>query len=158
MKNRKQTENSPVAALSGGLAGACALTLLHETVRRLHPDAPRMDLLGMQAIAKVMRKAGAEPPAEDKLFGWTMAGDIVSNALYYSIIGAGKNTWLNGSVLGLAAGIGGVTLPGPLGLDEAPSNRTPQTKAMTVAWYLVGGLVAAAAIQGINKLLQDKNE
>ena len=32
-----------------------------------------------------------------------------------------------------------------MGLGEAPSNRTPQTKLMTVAWYLVGGLAAAGA-------------
>ena len=33
-------------ALASGVAGACALTLLHEGVRRAVPDAPRMDVLG----------------------------------------------------------------------------------------------------------------
>ena len=28
-------------ALGGGVAGACALTLLHEITRRVVPDAPR---------------------------------------------------------------------------------------------------------------------
>jgi hypothetical protein len=49
--------------------------------------------------------------------------------------------------LGLAAGLGAVFLPGPLGLGSAPSNRTTQTQAMTVGWYLLGGLAAGLAYQ-----------
>jgi hypothetical protein len=30
-----------------------------------------------------------------------------------------------------------------MGLGKAPSNRTRQTQLMTVAWYTIGGLVAA---------------
>ena len=67
-----------------------------------------MDLLGMRVIAKTMRAANAEPPVEEKLFGITLAGDIISNALYYSLAGCDKNAWLRGSLLGLAGGIGGV--------------------------------------------------
>jgi hypothetical protein len=157
-KNKRKTRNGTTGknvlkSLAGGLAGACALTLVHETMRRLNPDAPRMDLLGMRAIAKTMRAANAEPPAEEKLFGITMAGDIAANALYYSLAGCDKNAWLRGTLLGLAGGIGGVALPGPLGLGTAPSGRTPQTKVMTVAWYLLGGLAAAAAARGMDKLL-----
>ena len=106
-----------------------------------------MDVLGMRTLSKTMRATGHEPPAEDKLFGWTMLGDIVSNALYYSLTGTGKGVWLKGPALGLAAGVGGVMLPGPLGLGEGPSNRTTQTKVMTVAWYLLGGIATAAATQ-----------
>ena len=40
--------------------------------------------------------------------------------------------------------LGAVFLPGPLGLGTKPSARTPQTAAMTVAWYAIGGLVAGA--------------
>ncbi|KAA9331995.1 hypothetical protein [Adhaeribacter soli] len=158
MRNKKQEQNhnSLWMALAGGLAGACALTLVHETVRRLNPDAPRMDVLGMRALAKTIRAAGHEPPAEDKLFGWTMLGDIVSNALYYSLTGTGKGVWLKGPALGLAAGVGGVMLPGPLGLGEGPSNRTTQTKVMTVAWYLLGGIAAAAATHCLTSLADRK--
>ncbi|WP_317172766.1 hypothetical protein [Hymenobacter sp. HDW8] len=80
-----------------------------------------------------------------------MAGDLLSNGLYYSLVGTGKNAWQRGLVLGLAAGIGGVVLPGPMGLGEAPSNRTPQTKLMTVAWYLIGGLAAAGVARATRK-------
>jgi hypothetical protein len=151
MENENKTSQKLLLSLAAGVVGATVLTLIHESVRRLNPDAPRMDVLGMRAIAKGMKSIGAEPPAEDKLFGITMAGDLLGNALYYSLTGAGKGVWLRGGMLGLAAGIGGVALPGPMGLGDAPSGRTPQTKAMTVAWYLAGGLAAAAASKLLKK-------
>ena len=135
--------------LSGlsGLVGACALTLIHETARRTIPNAPRMDVLGMRALAKTLRKADVEPPKGEDLFNLTMVGDIVSNAAYYSAVGLGKpeGALVRGTLLGLAAGVGAVFLPGPLGLGSAPSSRTNATKAITVGWYTAGGIVAAIA-------------
>ncbi|WP_241739275.1 hypothetical protein [Pontibacter beigongshangensis] len=138
----KETDNM-LRALAGGLAGACFVTVVHETVRRIVPDAPRMDVLGMRAISKTMKKAGAEPPANDELHTWALVGDIVSNSLYYSLAGTGPSAWWRGAILGASAGIGAVVLPGPLGLGEAPSNRTNQTKVMAFGLYMLGGLVAA---------------
>lgn len=48
-------------ALIAGMAGATTTTLLHELTRRLSPAAPRIDLLGMQALAHAVRGAGAVP-------------------------------------------------------------------------------------------------
>ncbi|QJX47105.1 hypothetical protein HMJ29_09225 [Hymenobacter taeanensis] len=139
----KQT-SSLLQALGSGLAGALVLNILHETVRHIRPDdAPRMDVLGKRGLRKLLRKADAPQPDEDTAYGLTMLGDLVSNGLYYSFVSTGRGVWLRGVALGLAAGVGGVVLPGPMGLGEAPSNRTPQTKAMTVAWYLIGGLATA---------------
>ncbi|MCA8832226.1 hypothetical protein [Hymenobacter pini] len=132
-------------ALISGFAGAVVLNVLHETVRRVRPaDAPRMDLLGERGLRKLLNKADAPQLDHATAYALTLAGDILSNGLYYSLVGAGSGVWWRGISLGLAAGIGGVFLPGPMGLGTAPSNRTPQTKAMTVAWYLVGGVVAAS--------------
>ena len=138
-----------LSALGGGATGAAALTLLHETVKRINPNAPRMDLLGMYALSKTLRNMRMKTPHQKQLFLWTMAGDLLANSIYYMLIGAGgrKNIWAKAISLGLVAGLGGVLLPKHLGLNDAPSNRTPQTKLMTVAWYLVGALVAAAAIK-----------
>jgi hypothetical protein len=133
-----------INALASGLAGACVLTLTHETVRRLVPDAPRMDVLGMRAIAQTMEGAGKEPPAEDTLHTWALIGDIISNTLYYSLAGTGKQAWLRGGLLGAGAGVGAIMLPGPLGLGKKPSGRTTKTKAMTFGLYLLGGLTTAA--------------
>lgn len=131
-------------ALVSGLAGAVALTIAHETLRRLVPEAPRMDVLGMRAISKTMKMAGGQPPEGSALRAWAMVADVVSNSLYYSLAGVGKDTCLNGSLLGASAGAGAVLLPGPMGLGSDPSNRTNTTRALTVGLYLLGGVVAGA--------------
>jgi hypothetical protein len=139
-------------SLAAGFAGAVALNILHETVRRLRPqDAPRMDVLGERGLRKILRLADLLQPSEGKAYTATMLGDILTNGLYYTVVGSGKHSVQRGLALGVAAGVGGVLLPGPMGLGEAPSNRTPQTKAMTVAWYTVGGLVAGAVAQALRK-------
>lgn len=133
-------------ALFSGLVGACALTLLHETARRFVEDAPRLDILGERAIAEPLLLAGFDPPQGDKLYWTSLAGDIISNSLYYSLIGLGaqKNAYRNAAVLGVAAGVGSVILPEHLGLGSDPTGGTKQTGVMTVAWYLTGSLAAAA--------------
>ena len=139
-------------SLAAGFAGAVALTALHEVARRLRPqDAPRMDVLGERGLRKILNLADLPQPSEGKAYTVTMLGDILSNGLYYTVVGSGKHSVQRGLALGVAAGIGGVVLPGPMGLGEGPSNRTPQTKAMTVAWYTVGGLVAGAVAQALRE-------
>ena len=138
-------------SLAAGSVGALALTALHETVRRLRPcDAPRLDLLGERGLRKLLAKAGAAQPDESKAYVLTVTGDVVSNALYYSLVGSGRHSLRRG-LLGVAAGVGDVVLPGPLGLGKGPSNRTPQTQAMTVAWCTVGGAVAGAVAAALHK-------
>ncbi len=146
--------------LAGGLAGAATVTLLHESIRRVVPQAPRMDRLGMQAISKGLKKAGIKVPEEKALFTVAMAGDLVSNALYYSAAGIGseKNIWLRGSLLGLAAGVGAVLLPEPLGLNKRHSNKTVATQVMTIGLYVTGALVTTAVIKLLNRKKQVKNK
>jgi len=139
-------------ALGSGLAGALALNVLHETVRQFVPNAPRADVLGMRSIQKGYRKAGEQPPTGNALYSQAMLGDVISNALYYSLAGlSDKQPVVAGGVLGLLAGVGAVTLPGPMGLGEAPTNRTSATVAMTVGWYLFGGLVTGVVLDRWNK-------
>jgi hypothetical protein len=113
-----------------------------------------MDVLGMRAIARSMEALGQEPPPACRLHDLALVGDIVANSLYYSLVGVGRpeGAWLRGTLLGLAAGVGAVVLPRSLGLGAAPSKRTAATQAMTVGWYLFGGLAAAAA----GRLLADE--
>jgi hypothetical protein len=69
----------------GGFAGACTLTLLNESVKKLDKDAPRMDLLGMNAVARLMKGNNILTQTAGKLFPVALAGDLVSNSLYYSL-------------------------------------------------------------------------
>jgi len=143
----------PIAAMGGGVAGAAAVTLIHESVRRIVPKAPRMDLLGMNAISKGLNAVGIKTPTDTKLFALALTGDLLSNAIYYSLAGIGneKNLLVRSSLFGLAAGIGAVVLPGPLGLQEKYSNRTTSTRLMTVGLYVAGALVTTAVIKVLAK-------
>lgn len=153
LSNTKNKTMKGSTAVAGGLSGAAVLTIIHETVRRLHPDAPRMDLLGMQALAKALRKMGKNPPPRNELYGWTLAGDVVGNAIFYGFAAAGrrKNVLVRGLLLGVGAGLGAVLLPRPLGLNEKYSNRTAQTKVATMGLYIIGGLVASVVMKVVDK-------
>jgi hypothetical protein len=134
----------------GGLAGAVALTLLNETVKKFSPNAPRLDLLGENAVAKLMKGNSFIPQVVQQYF--PLAGDLVSNSLFYGMA-RGKNssnTLVRGALLGLAAGVGAVVLPKEIGLPERHTNKTTETKLMTLGWYVVGGLVAALVINALD--------
>ena len=117
------------------------MAVLHETVRRVRSGAARMDTLGRRAIAKGLEAAGLETPPEDQLQAVALGGDIVANTLYYSLACLGKPSLARGA----AAGLGALVLAPLMGLGSRPGSRTPQTAAMTVAWYTAGGLAASAA-------------
>lgn len=136
-------------ALAAGFAGASTLTALHQALRLVDDRAPRADILGMRALAQTIEAAGGTPPDGARLYGLTLAGDLVSNALYYSLTGTGRDAWWRGALLGLSAGIGAVVLPPRLGLGSAPTNRTTATQLETVALYLAGGLVTAAVARAL---------
>jgi hypothetical protein len=133
-------------ALLPGALGAVTTNILHEIVRRNVPNAPRVDLLGMQALAKVIA-ARAKPPTGTTLYALTLAGDLSSNTVYFSVAGYVPRRYAlpAGFAIGVLAGVGAVTLPGPLGLSEEPTARTPLTQALTVALYAAGGLAAGIA-------------
>jgi hypothetical protein len=134
-------------ALGPGLVGAAALTLVHESARRVLKHPPRMDVLGMRSLDRGIRFFGGKPAKGRTLHRQTLVGDLVSNSLFYSLVAMGrpKRPYLRGAVLGLLAGLGAVVLPPRLGLGRAPSQARPSTSLLTVAWYTLGGLAAARA-------------
>ncbi|RYY61339.1 MAG: hypothetical protein EOO05_06770 [Chitinophagaceae bacterium] len=139
--------------LLGGLAGAVALNILHETMKKLQPDAPHIDEVGEEATAKAIEWTGHDAPEGNTLTGVTLAADLASNAFFYSMIGQGKESNLvpRGAVYGLAVGLGtlGIASSGPV--DDTPITKTTATKMMTVAWYVFGGVVAGWMIGGLRK-------
>ncbi len=140
-------------AMEGGITGATTLTILHEIVRKLDKDAPRLDEIGKEALGKLFKKLNLDVPDDDKMRVLATGAELISNGLFYSLAGAaGKNNvYLRGIFLGLTAGIAAVALPGKLGLDESASNRTDKTKILTVAWYMIGGVVAAAVTERLEE-------
>ncbi|TDQ11361.1 hypothetical protein [Pedobacter metabolipauper] len=144
---------SKLKNLVAGLAGAIALNILHETLRHKKDDVPRIDLLGEDALQKVLRHFSVSIGNKDDLYKATLAGDVIGNAFYYSLIGTGGAgyIWPKALVLGIGAGIGAVTLPEPLGLDDEPVTKTDQVKVLTVGYYVFGALVTATVLKLLSR-------
>ena len=122
------------------MAGAAALTAVHQLARAVTDNAPRMDVVGMRALARGINAAGGEASQTHRgLYGATLAGDLISNSAYYSL----ATTYTRGTVMGILAGIGALVLPQRMGLGEPPHSELLSNKIMTVAWYTLGGLAAA---------------
>ena len=130
----------------GGLAGAVTLTAVHETVRQFLPEAPRVDLTGIRALRQILNKADLPIPGLTEQRQLALGGDLISNATYYSLAGT---SYTRGILLGLAAGIGGVYLPGKMGLGDAPTNRSTTTQLLTIGYYTLGGIVSAAVTRAL---------
>lgn len=139
------------ANLIGGLAGAATVTALNESIRQFFPKAPQLQLLGIRAIRSLYQKTDElDTPDRSTQYDMAMGGDLMANGSYYAMAGS---SYTRGTLLGLAAGLGGLYLPGPMGLGEAPTNRTTTTQLMTVGYYLAGGLVAVAVNRLVKKQL-----
>jgi hypothetical protein len=144
---------SKVQNLLAGLGGAIALNILHESLKKKDKDMPRIDLLGEEALQKTLQHFGGGIDDDNKLYAATLAGDVISNSLYYSMIGKGdpQYVWARAVAYGVAGGVGAITLPKPMGLDEGPVAHTNKTKALTVGYYLAGALVTAGILAALNK-------
>ncbi|SER52241.1 hypothetical protein [Pedobacter rhizosphaerae] len=140
-------------ALLAGFAGSAALNILHETVRKFDSDAPRIDLLGEEALNRSLNSLNITTPKGQNLYLATLASDFISNGIYYSAIGfAGrKNLYFKAAVSGLTAGLGAISLPDKIGLDDDPVTHCNKTKVLTVAWYLAGSLVTAIVFSKLTK-------
>lgn len=134
--------------LLAGALGAATTNLLHEAVRRTIPDAPRVDLLGMQALSKLVATQ-TDPPKGRALYAATLAGDLLSNTAYFSLIALGPRSHALkiGFAVGTVAGLGAVLLPKPLGLSDSTTSRTQTTAALTLALYALGGLATGFALR-----------
>ena len=147
------------AGLTGGLAGTLTVASIHEALKRITPDAPRMDILDMELIRKGLKSMNKEVPGEEELRRWAVGGELFCDTAYYGLVAMGgkKGVWFRGALLGLVAGVTAVILPKPLGLPEEPSNKTLGTQLMTIGLYLMGGLVAAAITKLVDNA-QSHNE
>ncbi|WP_100074469.1 hypothetical protein [Chryseobacterium camelliae] len=127
-----------------GLGGAIALNLLHETIRKNFNNVPEVNKVGEEALNKALDKADMKITNPDQLYAATLAGDVISNGIYYATTATSSFNIASG----LLAGIGAVALPKKMGLDDAPVAETTEKKVMTVAYYLFGAVVT--------KLIYDK--
>lgn len=140
-------------SLIAGFAGAAALNILHETLRKLDPDAPRLDLVGKEALKKSAVAMDVAPPTGDRLYGITLAGDVLTNASYFAAIGMGgkKFMLLRAIGAGVSAGITAVKAPKPMGLNDQHVANTDKRQMMTIGYYVFGSLVTAGVLALMTK-------
>lgn len=119
-----------------GLGGAIALNILHEIIRKNCNNVPHINELGEEALQKATGGTSLEISDPNKLYAATLAGDIVSNAIYYGTTATNHNF-----TSGLAAGLGVIVLPKKMGLDDSPVAENNKKKIMTVGYYLFGAIV-----------------
>jgi hypothetical protein len=131
-------------SLASGAVGALALTTIHQGARGYFRYAPRMDVVAMRGLRRILPGAEAETR---RLYQLALAGDLVSNSLYYALIAAPtrRETWSRAAALGTAAGLGALLIPERIGLGAPPDSHRRANQVMTVGWYLAGALAAAAA-------------
>jgi hypothetical protein len=136
-------------SLLAGLAGALALTTVHQLARRMTSSAPRMDVLGERAIVATSEAVGKTPPSEPAAYRLALAGDIIANSAYYSLIACGRSPrlWSRAVPMGIGAGVGALVLPQRIGLGIPPRSWERSNQAMTVAWYLIGALATACTAE-----------
>jgi hypothetical protein len=143
---RRQPAGSVARALVSGAAGAFALTALHQFAVEHVPKAPRMDIVGMRALGALLRAARVRLPSQRALYKTTLAGDLAANSIYYAGVGAlPRHPVAAGASLGLAAGLGALTVPPAVGLGLPPHAWAWSNRLMTIGWYTFGGIAAGAA-------------
>jgi hypothetical protein len=101
-----------------------------------------MDVVAERGLRRILP---GERHDEGRLHQLALAGDVVSNSLYYAAIAAPTvgGTWARAAVLGAAAGLGALLLPERMGLGTPPHSDRPANRIMTVAWYAAGAAAAA---------------
>lgn len=139
------------SSLTAGLFGAVFLNVVHEGMRQVVPAAPRVDLIGRQLVAQAFRAQGEKPPQGASQYALAMAGDLLSNTLYYSLVGTRRSAPWRGLLLGAVGGWGAVKAPDYLDLPREAVQRHPATKLMTVAWYTLGGLAAGVVARRMSR-------
>jgi hypothetical protein len=140
------------SALGGGLLGAVALTLLHEGLKKIENGKSPSDSLGLNAFSKIVKGfKDTALPGSQELVQLNPVGEILTNALYFSIAGAGskKNIMLRAALLGLTAGLGALVLPQYLGIKENDGSK--KSKVLTISRYLLGSILTATTIKTMEK-------
>lgn len=141
-----------ITNILAGLGGAIVLTVLNESLKNIDDKMPRINLVGEEALQKTSAFLGAEISNKDTLYKSTLAGDLLSNAAYYSLIaGNRKNLWKRAASSGFLAGLGAVSLPKQMGLNDEPVAKSLTTKALTVSYYMAGAFATAGILSLIMK-------
>ena len=130
-----------------GLVGAAAVTGLNYLGQTITPKAPRLDEIGRSAVRKSSKAVVGTKPDESTVQATALGGDLISNAMIYSLAGVGraKRPELRGILAGAAMGAAVVLLAPRLGLGNRPTGVGGKGRAIAIGQYALGGLAAGLA-------------
>lgn len=133
------------SSIIGGIAGAVALTVISELIKKIDKATPNADLEKQEAP----ETAAIELADNNVLFVNAMAVDVICNTFYYSIIGSAKRKQLPliGLAVGLAAGVSNITVTEPLIVNDVCQPRADKANLLKVACYTVSGLIAGSVMK-----------
>ncbi|MBV9271826.1 MAG: hypothetical protein JO165_12080 [Candidatus Eremiobacteraeota bacterium] len=139
-----------------GLGGAVTLTAAHQVLRKITPQAPHLDALGMQGISRLSGPSGKDASRNNDRYMAAVLLDLFANGMYFSLAGirGSRASLKTGFMLGAVAGVGSVALPRPLGFDKQTTSRSPLTALLSVALYTIGGFGAGL----LYRLMSEEND
>lgn len=139
--------------LVSGALGAAVLNIIHEVGKKSIHNAPQIDEVGEQGLKMGVETIGLPEPKEQTLKDSTLAFNLLTNTLSYSMIGAYKPkcVLLLGALHGLAVGIGTLSLGKALPINDRPVTKTAFTQFATVGLYVVGGIATAITLKLLNR-------
>ncbi|MGK7392644.1 MAG: hypothetical protein ACNS60_19980 [Candidatus Cyclobacteriaceae bacterium M2_1C_046] len=129
-----------IKLIATGLAGSTALTGLHQALLGMD-EAPRVDLLGKEALEKVAGN-GKSGISQSTFYWGSIAGDILSNSAFYSIIAKAKNPIFTGALVGGVIGAFTLISPNLFGLNKDFVRSSEKKKYITLGYYIFGGIAA----------------
>lgn len=137
----------PASKMVSGLVGAAAATGLNYLGQQLTSKAPRLDSLGREAVRKTSRNVAGTQPDESTVQATALSTDLISNSMFYSLVGVGraKRPELRGLLAGAAAGAALVVIAPMLGFNKRNVGIGAKGKAMAVGHYALAGLAAGLA-------------
>lgn len=150
--------NKPINFI-GGLAGAFMLKILHATGRKLFKDAPPLQKISPQITHTAAENMAITAPSSTILLTSTLGSDLVANTLYYSLIGDGspQSLWVRGAVSGITAGVSVLKMKNQEEVISMPFIRKTTSRFMTLSWYMIAGLTAAAVIKAMQNNMSKLN-
>ena len=137
--------------LKNGLTGAATLTLLRETLDEAGSENSKVYPLHKKGVFRQLKKV-SQKKGMGAVKGYVnLAARLLGMVGYMGVtaVGKKKNTMLRGGMLGGLAGAAAILMSN----DDDPtvsSKELWRKRVITLALYILGGLVAGGAIKLVN--------
>jgi hypothetical protein len=141
-----------ISAIAGGVAGALAVALIHQILKKLDEEAPHLDALGLTSATDANHALGSGSATTS-----TVGTSLLSNTLYYGMAGySDKKMAHQDSLLSHAEGIGALYGPKLLGGTEASSSPAEKHSKVTSFLHAIGGFIATKVMEFIEDHFERK--